>query len=334
LEFVLEDHSFSMPVGRIEYMHLGPMVFSEFLIATGNRQLSQYIGEYNFGDDLPLPLHDKLTELVKSYMVVGGMPESVREFINSGSYLECGISKASIMETYKDDFNKYGPKVNRQYLLTVFNAMPNIIGKKVKYVNISRTERAKDLARALRLLSLSRVCHLVYHSSCNGIPLGAEINRKIYKPIFLDVGLLLDACGLTTKDIVKATDIMLINSGQICEQFVGQHLLYSREPYREPQLYYWLREVPSSNAEIDYVITHGRRIIPIEIKAGKSGSLRSLHQFTIEKDVDLAVRVCSATPSIEKCSGKMPNGTQYKSKLITLPFYMIEQLSRLLDIVE
>jgi len=330
LEFVLEEHDFSMPVGRIEYMYLGPMMFSEFLIATGHEQLVQYMADYKLTDDFPLPLHNKLLELVKSYMVVGGMPESVKEFVDSGSYLDCDFIKANILATYKDDFGKYGAKVNQQHLLTVFNALPSVVGTKVKYVNISRSERAKDISRALYLLSLARVCHLVYHSSCNGIPLGAEINRKIFKSIFLDVGLLLGACGLTMKEIVESSDIMLINSGQVCEQFVGQHLLYQRELYMEPQLYYWLREKAASNAEIDYVVTYGQKIIPIEVKAGKTGSLRSLHQFIIEKDTDLAVRICGAVPSLVSCQGKMPNGASYSSRIMTLPFYMIENMDSLL----
>ena len=330
LEFILEEHNFSMPVGRIEYMYLGPMMFSEFLIAVGHEKLAQYLTEYEMGDEFLLPLHDKLSELVKSYMVIGGMPESVREYVDSGSYRDCGFIKSNILATYKDDFGKYSKKVKQQHILTVFNALPNIVGTKVKYVNISRNERAKDLSYAIHLLSLARVCHLVYHSSCNGIPLGAEINRKVFKPVFLDVGLLLEACGLTMKEIVESSDIMLINSGQISEQFVGQHLLYSQELYKEPQLYYWLRENPASNAEIDYVITHGGKVIPIEVKAGKTGSLRSLHQFTIEKNVDLAVRICGAPPSVVDCHGTMPNGTPYSSQIMTLPFYLIENIDRLL----
>jgi predicted AAA+ superfamily ATPase len=252
------------------------------------------------------------------------------EFVNSGSYRDCDFIKSNILATYKDDFGKYGIKVNQQHLLTVFNALPNIVGKKVKYVNISRAVRSADLSHAIHLLSLARVCYLVYHSSCNGIPLGAEINHKIFKPLFLDVGLLLGVSGLVMKDFIESTDIMLVNSGQICEQFVGQHLLYRQELYKEPQLYYWLREKAASNAEVDYVVTYGGKVIPVEIKAGKTGSLRSLHQFVIEKDVNLAVRICGATPSLVSCQGKMPNGTSYSSQIMTLPFYLIEHIDRLL----
>ena len=114
--------------------------------------------------------------------------------------------------------------------------------------------------------------------------------------------------------------------GQICEQFVGQHLLYRQPLHKQPELYYWLREKPSSNAEVDYVITSGQRIIPVEVKAGKTGNLRSLHQFTIEKDIHFAVKISSERPSLVKASGRMPDGRAYESLILNLPFYLIEKL--------
>ncbi|MEI6168677.1 MAG: AAA family ATPase [bacterium] len=326
LDFTLEQHDFSMPVGRIEYLHLGPMSFSEFLLATGHEQSCAFIKGFKIGDDIPEPLHNKFSDLLVSYIVVGGMPESVSAFAQRQSYRECDFIKNTILATYKDDFSKYGERVNLQHLLTVYEALPNLVGRKVKYVNISRDIRARDLSRALQMLALARVCHLVYHSSCNGIPLGAETDRNTFKPLFLDVGLLLSACGLSMTDIKSAAALMMVNSGQICEQFVGQQLLYRQELYKQPELHYWLREKPSSNAEVDYVIALGSQIIPVEVKAGKTGNLRSLHQFTIEKGLHFAIKICSERPSLVKALGKMPDGRTYNSQILNLPFYLIEKL--------
>jgi hypothetical protein len=326
LDFTLEQHDFSMPVGRIEYLHLGPMLFSEFLLATGHEKLCAFIRAFKIGDDIPAPLHDKLSDLLLSYIVVGGMPESVVAFAKSKSYRDCDFIKNSLLATYKDDFSKYGKKVNVQHILTVYEALPKLVGRKVKYVNISRDIRSSDLSQALRMLALARVCNLVHHASCNGIPLGAEVDASTFKPLFLDVGLLLSACGLSMADIPSAEALMLVNSGQICEQFVGQHLLYRQPLHKQPELHYWLREKPSSNAEVDYVITCGQRIIPVEVKAGKTGNLRSLHQFTIEKNIHFAVKISSERPSLVKASGRMPDGRGYESQILNLPFYLIEKL--------
>jgi len=315
-----------MPVGRIEYLHLGPMLFSEFLLATGHEKLCAFIRDFKIGDDLPVPLHDKLSGLLLSYIVVGGMPESVAAFAKSKSYRDCDFIKNSLLATYKDDFSKYGKKVNLQHILTVYEALPKLVGRKVKYVNISRDIRSSDLSQALRMLALARVCYLVHHASCNGIPLGAEMDASTFKPLLLDVGLLLSACGLSMADIPSAEALMLVNSGQICEQFVGQHLLYRQPLHKHPELHYWLREKPSSNAEVDYVINCGPRIIPVEVKAGKTGNLRSLHQFTIEKDIHFAVKISSERPSLVKAAGRMPDGRAYESLILNLPFYLVEKL--------
>ncbi len=330
LDFALEQHDFSMPVGRIEYLYLGPMTFFEFLLATENEKSYEFLCNYKMGEDIPKTLHNKFMNSVKNYLVVGGMPESVSVYTKEKSLRECDIVKQTILATYKDDFSKYGRKVDLQTLQTVFTTLPRVVGQKLKYVNISRDIRSAQLQKALHLLTLARVCYTVRHSACNGIPLGAEINPRIFKPLFLDVGLLLTACGLTMTDIVEADDIMLVNSGQVCEQFVGQHLLYRQEPYIEPELFYWLREKASSNAEVDYVISRGEKIIPIEVKAGKTGTLRSLHQFSIDKKIAFAIRVCARLPALTEAAGRMPNNESYHMKILSLPFYLIERASDLI----
>ena len=314
-----------MPVGRTEYLYLGPMTFFEFLLATGNEKSYEFLCNYRIEDQIPEALHKKFDDFVKEYIVVGGMPESVQLYTESESFRECDMVKQAILATYKDDFNKYGRKVDLQTLLTVFNTLPRTVGQKLKYVNISRDIRSAEIQKALHLLTLARVCYPVHHTACNGIPLGSEVNRRVLKPLFLDVGLLLSACGLTMADIVEVGDLMLVNSGQVCEQFVGQHLLYRQEPYIEPELFYWLREKAASNAEVDYVISRGQKIIPVEVKAGKTGALRSLHQFSIEKKNNTAIRICSGSPSVVDAKGKMPNGDAYNTKIFSLPFYLVER---------
>jgi hypothetical protein len=326
LDFTLEQHDFSMPVGRIEYLHLGPMNFSEFLLATGHERLWDFIKDFHIGDEIPVALHTKLSELVASFSVVGGMPESVATFAKTQSFRACDLIKDSLLATFKDDFSKYGKRVNIQHILTVYEALPKLVGRKLKYVNISRDIRAQELSKALHMLALAKICYLVHHTSCNGIPLGAEIDESTFKPLFLDIGLLLSACGLSMTDIPTVEKLMLVNAGQLSEQFVGQHLLYRQPSYKQPELHYWLREKATSNAEVDYVIACGQHIIPVEVKAGKTGHLRSLHQFTLEKNRHFAIKINSEPPSLVSASGRMPDGREYESKILNIPFYMVEKL--------
>ena len=142
---------------------------------------------------------------------------------------------------------------------------------------------------------------------------------------------MVSACGMSMLDIENADDVMMVNSGRLCEQFVGQHLLYSNEYYRKPELYYWVREAKSSSAEVDYVISSGTEIIPVEVKAGKTGRLKSLHQFVKEKGADLSVRINLAKPSVFQESTRVPGGQSVQFNLLSIPFYLIGQVRRLVQ---
>lgn len=329
LEFVLEDHSFSMPVGRIEYLHLGPMSFEEFLVAAGRNNLFEFLHTYSLQSDFPNIIHKELLDLFKRYLVIGGMPEVIKTYLETDSTRNCEMAKQSLLSTYRDDFSKYGKRVNHQRLQKVFNSIPAIVGNKLKYVTISRNEKPSSIESALHMLELARVIYRVCHSSSNGIPLGAQVNRKHNKPLFLDVGLQCRTLGLNLLDFENPDTIMMINSGAICEQFIGQHLLYSNEFFIEPELYYWVREKSQSSAEVDYVLSEGQRIIPVEVKAGKTGTLKSMQVFLQEKNIDLAVRFNTDIPSVTHTRTAIP-GKPQPFTLLSLPLYMVGQIKRLL----
>ncbi|HBQ20533.1 MAG: hypothetical protein A2Z91_08045 [Deltaproteobacteria bacterium GWA2_38_16] len=324
LEFVLKDHSFSMPVGRVEYFHLGPMTFEEFLEAKEETELKKFIGTYHFGDSIPSPLHQRLMSQIRTYSVTGGMPEAIKTYLEN-SWESCESVKKNLLSTYMDDFSKYRNRIPDLRLRKIFQTMPRLIGEKFKYVNIDPLERAKDLGQALDLLCMARVGYRIYHSSSNGVPLGSEINSKFFKLLFLDVGLAISASGLNLLDIEKVEDLNLVNQGKLSEQLVGQHLLYDAPPYQTPELYYWAREKKNAAAEIDYVVSVGTHIIPIEVKSGKSGTLKSLHLFLKEKKLSLGIRFNSEPPTI------LSEGNII---LMSLPFYLIGQWRRLFQEVQ
>lgn len=331
LEFVLEEHSFSMPVGRIEYMHLGPMSFKEFLNGIGRHQLREFIEQYQFPKEFPIVVHDELMKIFKLYLAIGGMPEAIQVYSDTNSLLEVDTVKQSILLTYRDDFSKYKQRVNHVRLQTVFQKLPLQIGQKLKYVNLDRNEKSSDLKKALHLLSLARVYYPVYHTAANGIPLRAQSNEKNQKPLFLDVGLLTRACGVSYADIEMSDQVTLINSGPICEQFIGQHLLYARPCYEEPELFYWSREKRQASSEIDYILSHGPRIIPVEVKAGKTGTLKSLHVFIKEKELNYGVRFNADIPSCIDITTSLPEKS-VMFRLLSLPLYMVEELQRLVTL--
>lgn len=331
LDLALDRPEFSVPVGRLEYLHLGPMTFEEFLAAGAKGQLVEFLTRFQLGDDLPEPIHKQLLGEVARYLRVGGMPEAVDEFCARGSsYLAAERAKLSILATFQEDFGKYGRRVPIERVRKVFTQAPVQVGKKLKYVHLDRDERAKDLADALELLTQARVIAKVCHSSGNGVPLGAEADPRAFKLLFLDVGLMATATGLSSRDLETEPDLLLVQQGALAEQFVGQHLLYSGASWETPQLHYWLREKSGAEAEVDYLISTGDRVVPVEVKAGKTGRLRSLQQFVAEKGPRLCVRISSGKPALEVVVSQLPDGRNIDFQLLTLPLYLVGQIRRLI----
>lgn len=204
----------------------------------------------------------------------------------------------------------------------VFRAIPSHVGEKVKYVNYSRDVKAAKIASVIDLFVKARIACPVVHSDANGIPLGAEERSSSRKLLFLDVGLMNYANGLSWSQFSGMDDISLVIEGKIAEQFVGQHLFFRRGDFEEPRLNYWLREGVKGNAEVDYVIESGASVLPIEVKAGASGSLKALRQMVLSKNINRAVRIDAGRFSRQA----VPLDVDGEYELTTLPFYGITSL--------
>jgi len=331
LEFTLSDHSFSMPVGRIEYMHLGPITFKEFLIAV-EPSLAGYIESFSMTAPLPRTAHEKLKKRQRDYVLIGGMPEAIQTWCDTGSVRNVADIHRSITETYQDDFSKYARTHQLALLQRIFRTIPRLIGKKVKYSNISREHPSKRIKDAIELLSKAKICHKVYHSHCSGLPLNADIKETVYKLLFMDIGVMNHICGNDWTFLQSFPDHELVNEGAVAEQFIGQHLLSVQG--LSPSLNYWVRQAKTSNAEVDYVVSQGPLIVPVEVKSGKSGSLKSLQQFAIQKKISVAVRFDLNPPGMQDISHRVSTAKQIESancKLISLPLYLVEALPNVLD---
>lgn len=329
LDFILADHSFSMPVGRIEYLHMGPMDFQEYLAASGGKPLIGYLEQYRMDSDFSESIHSKLLDHLRMYMSIGGMPASVREYTSKRSLRQCEQELSTILETCKDDFSRYSGRIDSDLLRMVFSKIPGMVGRKLKYAELSRDEPYPKLKKALRQLELARLVTLIHHSSGNGIPLRSEKKERDFKLLFLDSGLLMRSLGLNLTTL-QGRNLLPVNNGALAEQFIGQQLLTSREGHETPELFYWNRQKRGASAEVDYLIQIDDLILPVEIKAGTTGSLKSLHVFSGEKKSPIALRFNLDTPRITQVESRIPGLSQWKFKLLSLPLYMISEAPRLI----
>ena len=330
LDFSLAQHSFSMPVGRIGYLYLEPLSFEEFLLAMGRKNLYEYLLAYYFDIDIPIAIHEQLMTLFKEYTLVGGLPEAISSWVTERSLIKINQVHHDLLATYRDDFYKYNGRMAVEKLDEVMMAVPKMLGQKFVHSQINPGLQSSAAKQALALLHKARICHPVISCFANGIPLAAEMNAKFHKEIFLDSGLACAALGLNFEQINAVDELILINRGGIAEQLVGQLLRTIGPSYIEPALYYWRRDVKGSNAEIDYVIQYGSSVIPVEVKAGSTGTLKSLHLFMELKKITLAMRVNSDLPSNTEVEIKGHGSEKVRYTLLSMPFYLLGQTHRLL----
>ncbi len=335
LEFALASRSYTMPVGRIEYLYLGPMTFTEFLDAHDETKLRELIDSYSWGSRFPTSAHERLLTRLREYIVVGGMPEAVAVHVERGHLLEVADVHASIVETYQDDFAKYARQSQLVRMQAVFRHVPANAGNKTKYSSVDSESQARDVKAAIDLLAKAGVIVKVHHSSACGLPLGAAINPKVFKLYFLDIGLMNSICGVRHLGAAPVINDRFVNEGSVAEQLIAQHLLFWGPPNRSPELFYWLREARSRNAEVDFLVADSGGILPVEVKSGKSGTLRSLHYFVNKKDVSRALRFDLNTPSIQDVDCSVPGVKKRdgikKFTLFSLPIYMVSRLDLCVD---
>ena len=297
LEFALQ----SLPtfgVGRIHSVFMYPMTFDEFLVAMDMGGLLAMRREATATHTLDAPFHDKLVNLFRTYLMVGGMPEAVATWRETTDFLKCQQVHQDIILTYEDDFNKYGRRVNPELLRLTLHGVCHQIGQKLTFSRISEGYRSAQIREALNLLTLAGLVIPVVATSANGVPLDAESDEKRAKYLFLDSGLLLAILHLDGQlghDLIKlimtATPQDLINKGSITEMVAGLEISRYKSPVMRPRLFYW-EKTGNSIAEIDYLSIRSMKVLPIEIKAGTQGGMKSLWIFMREKHLNNAVR-CS-----------------------------------------
>lgn len=290
LEFALAEIP-SFGVGRVRFMFMYPFSFEEFLIANKEKNLLEVLNKATNDKPLPEIFHQKLKNYLKKFMIIGGMPEAVKAYVDDGDMLETQRVLDDLILSVQADFSKYKNKVPPSRIKEVFDAVVLQTGNKFSYSYPSASLTNVQVKEALRLLEMAGLIYSVTHSASNGIPLGAEINTKKRKILLFDTGIYQRILGLDIASLLIKEDFNVINRGNIAELFVGIELIKNVSCYISSDLYYWQREAKNSQAEVDFLIQKQEKIIPIEIKAGTKGSMQSMYLFLDEKKSKYGIRL-------------------------------------------
>ena len=298
LEFVLDDIP-TFGVGRIHSMYMFPMTFDEFLLANDEQLLLDVRRQANTDSPLPTPLHDKLVGLIRTFMLVGGMPESVAKWAETHDYLQCQEVQDDIITGYEADFPKYKKKVDPQLLVATMRSAATQATNKFVYSQVAGGYKTAEVKKALDLLIKAGILIPVTHTDGNGLPLGDEADESYRKMLLLDTGLMLRLLNMSMGDIssitthiLTATAADLVNKGPMAEMLAGLEVLHYLSPNIRHDLFYWVRQAKNSLAEIDYLLSRDMKVLPLEVKAGVQGGMKSLWDFMRDKKLSQAIR-CS-----------------------------------------
>ena len=289
LEFAFGEIA-SFGVGRIRSVFIYPFSFEEFINALGDGMLVDAYQKANPRRPLSEPVHHQLIKRLKLFLVIGGMPEAVARYVNTGNLLQSQLVLNDLLVTFQNDFSKYRKRVPDSRIRKVFESVAHQAEGKFVYEKATEGSSNAQVKLALDLLMMAGLVYPVTHTSANGVPLGAEIDMKYRRMLLLDTGLLQQILGLDVTNLFLTDDFNAINKGALAEIFVGLELIKNASCYKPPQLYCWRREQNKSNAQVDFVIQSGETIRPIEVKSGIKGSMQSLRIFMEEKNSNLGIR--------------------------------------------
>ena len=333
LDHTLNEMQYSMPVGRVEYAYMYPLNFMEFITALDEKGLVEYIEKYRIVHSFSPVLHKKLLSLLRLYYFIGGMPEAVRVYIETNDLSQVEKIHENILTSLQYDFAKYANLKQQQLLRQVLWYVATNPGKEIVYSKVVQGERGNQIKSALYKLQMSRLLHLVQMTRSADVPLTSLTSKEKYKPVFIDIGLANHLSGIRLKDI---KDLILMNEGAMAEQFIGQEFIASlNPPYMDTRLYFWKREAKNSNAEVDYLLQKFNQIYPVEVKAGKTGTLKSLQIFLQMYNKKLGIRFNADLPSLGKdlkALVRMNNEAKTLSyDLLSLPLYLAGKTKKLLE---
>lgn len=321
LEFALHEVE-SFPVGRVEYLYLYPFNFLEFLNALNHQPALKEIQEVPIRKIAQTTLMD----LFNTYTIIGGMPEIIKEYVNNKSYSSLVPTYESIWGSYINDVEKYGKNTTaRNVIKFVMEVAPKLINERIKYQNFGNSNyRSREVSEALQALDKSKVVQLIHPSTSVDFPIIPDY-KKSPKIQLLDTGIVNYSLGILS-ELIPLKDLSSAYRGAIIPHIINQEII-SLDSTKKTSLSFWVRDKTQSSAEVDLILPHRGKIIPVEIKSGATGSLKSLHQFVNLSNHPYAVRIYGGEFKIQKT--RTPEGRNYY--LMHLPYYLGTKIYEYLD---
>jgi predicted AAA+ superfamily ATPase len=275
----------SFPVGKVNSLTLRPLTFSEFVRAVKSDQLAEVLE--NRQPKLLSAFHDELNNLLKQYLIVGGMPEVVKSFADNGDYFEARAIQQQIIRDYERDFSKHAPANVVPRIQMVWNSIPSQLArenKKFLYGALKTGARAKDFELAIQWLTDAGLAVKIFRTNSAKAPLKHYEDLSAFKLFLIDVGLLGALSNLEPRLVLEKTNIFTEFKGALTEQFVAEQLLAVGRP-----LYYFSSD--DAKTEVDFMIEIDGRPVPIETKSAANLNSKSLAYFVAKNQIPLAVKL-------------------------------------------
>lgn len=304
----------SFPVGKVEFMTLYPMSFSEFLIADDCENLVNYMKNINKIDQIPEIFFNKLEEKLKAYFIIGGMPEAVYSWVNEKDVERVNSILNNILKSYESDFAKHVSDSEANKISLIWNSIPSQLSKENKkflYQTIKQGARAREYEGALNWLNDANLISKVYNVNKTDIPLKAYTDLSAFKIYMNDVGLLRRMANIDSKIVIEGSKLFEEFKGALTENYALNML---NTIYEEVPNYFTF-----DRYEIDFIIQTKNKIIPIEVKSSTSTNNKSLSKFNTEKDTDISIRLSL-------------NNLSKDGKILNIPLFLIEYIDKLVDI--
>lgn len=301
------------PVGKVTFLDLYPLSFSEFLNAIGKEKIVEYLSKINDANDaIPDPLHEELLQYLKQYMIVGGMPEAVLEFINVKDYSAVRKIQQDILDAYTLDFAKHAPKEIIMKIKKVWESIPAQLArenKKFKWSTVQEDARAREFETTVEWLADAGLIYRSFLVSTPRFPLSAYSEPNTFKIFLVDVGLLAAMSRLSAQIILEGNSLFVEFKGSFTENLVAQALAVEKIP-----LYYWASE---GRAEVDFLVEDENDIYPLEVKSGTSSKMKSLAVYEEKFKPGLMLRAS-------------PLNLKKDARLLNIPLYLINNIRALL----
>lgn len=317
----LIDNQISFPVGRISYMPIRPFTFVEFVLALNEKQSFEIL------KTIPIPeyAHEKLSQLFRKYTLTGGMPEIVKNYAANGDVIALTPIYDELLTSYNDDVEKYAKsKVNAQSLQHVIHHIFREAGSRIIYQGFGNSNyKSREMKEAFFTLEKAFLLNLIFPVTNTEIPLSPNY-RKSPKLQVVDTGFINFVAGVQ-KEFFGTTELTDVYRGRVAEHITGQELAALNYTISKKN-HFWTRE-KNAHAEVDFIYQFNSLIIPVEVKSGKAGKLRSLNEYMERAHHPYAIRVYAEKLSISESKTR----TGKKFYLLNLPFYLIHKIEDYLN---